>query len=132
MKRPIFLTICLIVFAGVSSAYSQQRKPCDHLTDPTAKRNCLVRELNEANRQQRLAQERMEILNLRMKRACDAMQIADQAARIAATRAVVNFANPVTVAGATWYSVRGIMSTLTREKKNCDSARQAVSQARRQ
>lgn len=123
------LSLLMVVFSD--TAYSQQRKPCGHLTNPTAKRNCLVRELNEANRQQRIADERLRRLNGQMKKACDAVQVIDQAARIAATRGV-SPTNPISAGGATWTSVRTIMSALTKEKQNCESARLAVAEVRSQ
>lgn len=126
MKASLILTsfLTILVFSGVS--YSQGQ--CNHLTNPTAKRNCLKRQLDEANRQQRLAEERLNRANLRMQKACTAMEVLDQAAELAASQHPIVH---VQVAGATYYSVRAVTSALTREQRNCESARQEVERARR-
>jgi hypothetical protein len=131
MRKLFFVSaLATIIFFGVETGYSQQRGPCDHLTNPTAKRNCLLRINRDRELEAIAARRRMERLDRIMNRACNMASIADQAAQIAAERPV-NPRNPVTVAGVTWTSVRGIMSTLTRERRNCESARQAVEAARR-
>lgn len=126
MKASVILTSVLMILAFSGVSYSQGK--CNHLKNPTAKRHCLQRQLDEANRQQRLAQERLNRANLRMQRACTAMEALDQAAELAAAQ------HPnvhVQAAGATFYSVRAVMSALTRERRNCESARQEVERARR-
>lgn len=126
MKASLILTSVLTIFAFSGVAYSQGQ--CNHLTNPTAKRHCLQRQLDEANRQQRLAQERLDRANLKMQKACSAVSALDQAAKVASKQG--RNVNVVAV-GVTWTSVRAIMSALTREKRNCESARQEVDQARR-
>jgi len=126
MKASLILTsvLAILVFSGVS--YSQGR--CNHLTNPTAKRHCLQRQLDEANRQQRLANERLNRANLRMQQACSTVEVLDQAAELASEQG----ANVhVVAAGVTWRSLRAITSALTRERRKCDSARQEVERARR-
>jgi hypothetical protein len=126
MKPNIMLTTVVLVMLLSGAAYSQGK--CNHLTNPTAKRHCLQRQLDEANRQQRLAEERLNRANLRMQKACTAMEALDQAAELAATQ------HPhvhVKAAGATFYSVRAVTSALTRERRNCESARREVEKTRR-
>jgi hypothetical protein len=56
------------------------------------------------------------------------MEVLDQAAELASEQG----ANvKVVAAGVTWRSLRAIMSALTREKRNCESARQEVERSRR-
>ena len=126
MKASIILTsvLTILVFSGV--AYSQGN--CNHLTNPTAKRNCLRRQLDEANRQQRVAQERLNRANLRMQKACTTMELLDEGAGIVGAEAR-NV--KVKIAGMTYYSYRTILSALARERRNCESARQEVERARR-
>ncbi len=126
MKVSLILTSVLTILAFSGVAYSQGK--CDHLTNPTAKRHCLQRQLDEANRQQLLANERLNRANQRMQKACDAAASLDQAAKIASKQGSnVN----VRAVGITWRSTRAIMSALTREKRNCESARREVNKARR-
>lgn len=126
MKISLILSsvFTIVMFSGISYAQGN----CNHLTNRTAKRHCLQRQLDEANRQQRLANERLNRANLRMKKACDTVAALDQAAKIASRQGPnVN----VRAAGITWRSTRAIMSALTQERRNCASARQEVEKARR-
>lgn len=114
MKASLIMTVVLTVLAFSGVTYSQGQ--CNHLTNPTAKRHCLQRQLDEANRQQRLANERLNRANLRMQKACSTVEVLDQAAELASEQGPnVN----VVAAGVTWRSLRAIMSALTREKRNC-------------
>jgi hypothetical protein len=124
MKASLILTSVLTILVFSGAAYSQGG--CNHLTNPTAKRNCLVRQLNEATRQQKYYEERLNSANRRMQKACSTVEALDQAARIASNQGSnVN----VKAAGVTWRSLRAIMSALTRERRNCESARQEVARA---
>lgn len=125
MKANLMMISVLTIFLFSGVAYSQGN--CNHLTNPTAKRNCLKRQLDDANRQQRLAQERLNRANLRMQRACTTMEALDQAAELAATQASPH----VQVAGVTYTTVRAVTSALTRERRNCESARQEVARAKK-
>src|SRR5688500_9063093 len=71
LATSVLETVITNYFVLNGEAYSQGN--CNHLTNPTAKRHCLQQRLDEANRQQRLHQERLNRLNLRMQQACSAV-----------------------------------------------------------
>lgn len=127
-----FALAFLILVISVDT-YSQDR-PCDHLTNPTAKRNCLQRVLDQRTREARVARERLERLDRSMRNACNAAAVMDQTAtyvtRVAKICPRNRYCEAVKYSGTTWTSTRQVMSALTREKRNCESARRAYESAR--
>lgn len=125
MKIRMIVPVAVVLLTLASVDFAQSR--CRQIADPTARRACLVREADEANRQARIANERLNRLNNIMHRTCQTYEVLDAAAGLAAEQGRTV---QIQAAGATWVTLRALLSAVTKERQKCESARQEVERAR--
>jgi hypothetical protein len=104
-------------------------KPCGGLSGKSRTR-CLEKEAAKAAREARKANAELARLNKRMKKACDAMDTSNQLARAVSRAGSITANAPLKWGGKVWTSTTSVMSYLTKTKRGCAEARNAVNAAR--
>lgn len=127
-KQIVLILTALLLGIGAQAAYSQ--RPCDGLVG-SVRTSCLQREAARTRSQADRANANLQQLTARMNFACQGASILDATARAATAFGEITRNRRFIYMGRSWSSVREIMTTLTRERANCEDARRAVANARR-
>lgn len=127
-KQMVLILAALLLGIGAQEAYSQRR--CDGLVG-SVRASCLQREAARARSQADRANANLQHLTARMNFACRAAALLDAIARAATAFGEITKNRRFVYGGRSWSSTREIMTTLTRERANCEDARRAFANARR-
>lgn len=119
----VLMLAALLVSIGAQVTYSQ--RPCDGLV-AAARSSCLQREAARTRAAADRANANLAQLNARMNIACRAASILDATAKAAAAFGEITSNRRFVFGGRSWSSIREIMTTLTRERANCEGLRRAA------